>query len=451
MRKWLALSVLVIGLTVGLSKADGQQIGSGLDAVGYSISDVPPLRSDTAYPQCASGVYEQINYTWDYEQNLFGDCGWDSFMIHYTGSVTVPRGVQSVRFGIASDDGSDVTIDGVNFGSWTDKGCSVDYSDRVVSPTGRPLKLDAWFYENGGGTCFMLFWQFNNDYEDWAVVPAWAFSSEAVEPTTTTTTSTTTTTTTQVPTTTSTSTTTTSLITTTTTVPPTTTEPRTTTSTSTTSTSLTPKTTTSTSTTTTTTTEPPTTTTVAETTTTATPRSTTTAVVSPVEPTSTVSPTTTATTVPPTTTTLPPPEKPELVSPAVAELLTNAAQLPQAEIQKAVDNIVADGITKSEAAMLSSNPDIIASVTPEQAHEIFNAVDEGTLTDAQGAAIVEAVQNAPVAIKKQFESAINVYDGHTDTYIPVGSLVTVKQRRVIIVTGLALVTVPVLPARKQDE
>lgn len=438
MRKWLALFVLVIGLTVGLSKADGQQIGSGLDAVGYSISDVPPLRSDTAYPQCASGVYEQINYTWDYEQNLFGDCGWDSFMIHYTGAITIPRGVRSVRFGIASDDGSDVTIDGVNFGLWADKGCSVDYSDRVVLPTGEPLKLDAFFYENGGGTCFMLFWQFDNDYEDWAVVPAWAFSSDVVEPTTTTEEPTTT----QVPTTTSTSTTTTVLKTTTTTTPPTTTEPRTTT-TSTTSTSVAPKTTTSTSTTT-TTTEP-------ETTTTATPRSTTTSVVSPVEPTSTVPPTTTTTTIPSTTTTLPPLDKPELVSPAVAELLTNAAQLPQTEIQKAVDNIVADGISKSEATMLSSNPDIIASVTPEQAHEIFNAVDQGTLTDAQGAAIVEAVQLAPVEIRNQFESAINVYDGHTDTYVPVGSLVTVKQRRVIIVTGLALVAVPVLPARKQDE
>jgi hypothetical protein len=407
MRRWLALGVLALALTMGLSKADGQKMSVGLDVVGYSITDVPHVRSDTKYQKCGNGWYEQINYTWDYEQNLFGDCGWDSFMLHYTGSITIPDGIESVRFAVASDDGSDVTIDGVNFGGWYDKGCSIDYSDRVVLPTNEPLKLDAWMYENGGGTCLMLFWQFNGDDQDWSIVPASAFSNEMVD--TTTTSSSTTTTTTSTTTTSST----TLAPTTTTTLPPTTTTVRpTTTFTSTTSTSTTS---------------------------------------------TTLEPTTTTTSVPPTTTTLKMQDDRTQLDTATSLPVggTSTTTIPptttttQVETTTTTTPPVPPQISAAEAVALATNIKVLETATVEEAKAIFAAIDETHLTDEQGQAIVNAVQNAPTSVRKAFEGSVNVFGGHTDTYVPVGSVISVRQRRVMIVAGLTLLAVPAVPPKRR--
>ena len=402
MRYWLALAVLALALTVGLSKADGQKISSGLNVVGYSITDVPPLRSDTEYQQCGAGWYEQINYTWDYEENLFADCGWDLFMLHYTGFIVIPDGVESVRFGIASDDGSDVTIDGVNFGGWYDKGCSMDYSDRVILPTNEQLKLDAWMYENGGGTCLMLFWQFNGDDQDWFIVPESAFSNEAITPTTTSSSSTTTTTST------TTTSSTTLAPTTTTTLPPTTTtvRPTTTTTSSTTTTTVTP----------TTTTELPTTTTstvpIPQTTVAPLPVLTTTTAPTPTTSTST---STTSTTT--TTTTLPPVVVPPVVSPEVA-------------------------------VALATNPAALATITAEEATQVFEALVVDDLSEEQLVALVSAVQSAPVSVRKSFEASVNVFGGAVDTYVPIGSTVPVKTRRALIAITI-MTSLMVIPTKRK--
>lgn len=169
--------------------APAQAEPQGLDAVGYYVTQIPPSRDDTSYQVCGEGVYPNINWTWDWAENHFGNCGWDQFMIHYTGYITIPEGVSSVRFAVASDDGGLVNIDDTEFGVWWDQGCMITYDERREWTTGEALPLDAWFYENGGGTCFMLFWQFDSDSADWNIVPPEAFSTEP--PVTTTTTSTT--------------------------------------------------------------------------------------------------------------------------------------------------------------------------------------------------------------------------------------------------------------------
>ena len=391
MRRWLALSVLVIGLTVGLSKASGTPVSTGLSVVGYSIDDVPPQKSDSAYPVCGTGWYEQINYTWDYPQNLFGECGWDSFMLHYAGFIQIPAGVDSVRFAIASDDGSDVTIDGHTFGDWSDKGCSIDYSNRLELDTNKPLKIDAWFYENGGGTCFMLFWQFDSDNQDWAVVPWTAFTSE-LPPTTT---LQETTTTTELP--------------TTSTVPPTTVHLTTTTSSLGTSVPFRPV------------------------------ESSTTVVVTT---SSVVDTTTSSTSVPSrTTTTTGAPSSSSTTSsvPPIATTTTTVVTIPP-EVNE---------IPPAEAVALATKAEVLKNVTPEEAAVIFQSIDETHLTDDQGLAIVNAVQNAPTSVRKAFEKGINIFGGHTDTYVPVGSVVPVKARRVIIVTGLLLTVPAVAPRRRK--
>ena len=239
-------------------------------------------------------------------------------------------------------------------------------------------------------------------------------TTTTVEQTTTTTSSTTTTSTT-----TSTSTTTTTTTTSTTVLP---------TTTSTTSTTLAPTTTTSVA---------PTTTSVVSTTTSTVP-----AVV--VATTTTTSTSTTSTIVPTTTTIAPTTTEPlqELVQvdPEVTALLGAISMLPQSEVQAAVENIIEEGVSSEEATALATNPDVIESVTSEQATEIFDAVEVSDLSGEQAEQLVEAVQDAPEEVRAAFEEQINVFGGKFNKYVPIGSVINVGQRKVLIAaTGVLFV------------
>lgn len=146
----------------------------GLSVTGYAWSGDLPMRDLDAYPECGTAVYPNIDQSWD--GLPFEQCDGDYFMLRYSGWVTIPSGVESVRFAIASDDGSAVNIGGVEFGRWADQGCSFWLSDPVALDAGVPLPIEAWFYERGGATCFALWWQLGGLDQDWTVVPASAFT-----------------------------------------------------------------------------------------------------------------------------------------------------------------------------------------------------------------------------------------------------------------------------------
>jgi hypothetical protein len=349
-------------------------------------------------------------------------------MVHYTGYITIPAH-DTIQFWLAADDGGTIKIGLEEFGTWDDKGCSATESG-YLNLEEQSLPLDAWFYENGGGTCFMLAWNIND--AGWEMVPDEAFTNQAIPATSTTTTSTTTTSTT-------------STSTTTTTVAPVETTTTSTTSTSTTST------------------KPP-------------QSSTTSTTTAPIIPTSTVqqiiatiSTTTDAPSNVATTTSTPPPTptpssiqestltttiarasatKAETIDPQVLELVTEIATLPAAEIQNKVNDIISSGINNAEAELLATSPVILENINKETATAIFEAITESNLTADQGQQIVNAVQNAPTTIRKAFEKAINVFGGATDTYVPIGSRVPISSRRIIIITTGLLVALP-SPIRKK--
>ena len=290
------------------------------------------------------------------------------------------------------------------------------------------IEIPAGKYRLRAGTCCWQpdVWRSNNG---WNVQYELSFNGVGSMQTTTTFAPTTTTSTT------TTSTTTTSTTTSTTSTTTTTTLPQTTTSTTTTTTTIPETTTTSTT----------TTSTVPTTTTTNVP----TTVVLLTTPTSTSTITSSTPTIPTTTTTAAPIVT-DTIDAEVLDLVASASALPPEKIRELVTTIIEDGVGKSEAVLLSSDRAILASATTEQVTEILSAVDEGSLTNEQGAAIVSAIQNQVVEVREIFEKEINVFDGHTDTYVAVGSVVTVGQRRVIIVAS-ALLLVPVMPVRKPNE
>ena len=494
--RWLVF--LPVALFALFAPQPAHATQTGLLVRGYQITEFPPTKSDIAYPLCGTSVEPFINATWDYEQNLFGDCGWDSFMLHYTGFLQIPEH-ETIEFFIASDDGGTVKIGTEEFGIWQDQGCSATMSGELQLEAGTQ-QLDAWFYENGGGTCFMLAW--NIDDTGWAIVQPEFFTFEPLTPettstlgtttteSTTTTTSTTSTTTTEPSTTTTVmpaSTTTTSIYLPTTTATPqtTTTTPQTTSSTSlyvsSTTTLLDQPTTTLPSTTTTTSTLPKTTTTTTSTTsiplpipqpvpevvaTTSIPATTTIPEPLP-ETTLTTSPQTTspiipATTIPvltptslsvpsetstsvnaPTTTFLPPDEP--ITAQQFKEVLTALSEATAEQITQIVTTILNSELSTQQAEQLVASPEILAAVSPEQAQQLFEQVEETQLSESMAAVIAEALNDpsVPTEVKEAFEEEINIFGNEGfDTYVPVDSAVTVAVRRTIIAGTTILVALP---------
>ena len=428
--RWLiAAPALLVSLFSFVPTAEAYQVG--LNAVGYTVTEIPPIKSDTAYVECGSDVVPFINVTFDYEQNLFGSCGWDSFMIHYTGYLQIPEH-QTLQMWVASDDGGTVKIGTEEFGVWQDQGCSATEFDLSGTPADS-YPFDAWFYENGGGTCFMLAW--NVDDTGWTIVPPEAFTSE---PPTASTTSTVL----AVPSTTMPESTTSSVLPSTTGLPQTTSTVQENIS-STTTTSTVPVTlyipTTS--------TEPSTTTTepIPE------PQSTTTTtdeeVTTTTEYVTTTSEQPTPTTEPenPTTSVLSPPDEaePPLSNEELETVLDALETADEAEVQALVDEVLEKDLDTSQAASLVSSPTVLASVTSEQAVALFEEISPEELTPAEAEAVVEAVQEASTSVRKAFEAVLNMFEGFADDYVMTGQQVPIKTRRALIaLTAVFLVTAP---------
>jgi hypothetical protein len=153
--------------------------------------------------------------------------------------------------------------------------------------------------------------------------------------------------------------------------------------------------------------------------------------------------TTELTTTSSSSTTIPP--EPELgpeVDPEVFALLNNIANIPQSEVQDAVENIIEEGINPEEATALATNPEVLQAVNADQAAEIFDAVEVSELSDAQAEQLVEAVQGASEEVRAEFEDKINVFDNKFNEYVPIGSSINVGQRKVLIAATGVLFMAP---------
>jgi len=347
----------------------------GLTVIGYSINEVPPARNSFTYPVCGTGTQPFVNVVWEYQQ--LGSCGEDMFMVRYTGLITIPAH-DTIQFWLAADDGGIMKIGTYEWGDWNDKGCSAIETEPMSLPTNQPLAVDGWFYENGGGTCFMLAWNING--QGFEIVPPEAFTTNESEvlPTTSTTNTTSTTSS---------------------TLPETTTTRPTSTTSS--------------------------TTTTAVTTTTITPT------LPPLPTASTTEPTTTTTTS--SSTTLPPVTTTTTIAAATS---TSSTSLPPQ-------------MSPIEALSIASDSDAVAKLNVAEAAEVFQALVLENLPPDQLEQVIAAVQDAPLEIRQVFEKEINVFGGAADNYVPVGSSVDVKTRRVIVVTTAFMIAIPPVPTRRK--
>lgn len=404
----------------------------GLIVTAYEIPPSYPVRDDETYPACNIYVESNINQSWGGES--VGGCRADWVMLHYEGFIQIPEH-ESIEFMVAADDGGTVEIAGVEVGTWNLKACSWSQTITLSVMPGE-YALDGWFYEAGGGTCFMLAWKIDDGY--WEIVPAWAYTTEST-PTTTTSTST---------------------------VPETTVP-----ATSSTSSTLLE---TSTSQPTTTTTEPEPSTTSVETTSTVADTTTSTTQapqpvwVPPATTTTEASTTTTTTSEPPTSTTIPV-QTTEPVSTTVAPQTTIPAStssiasttslsvpdttIPTTTIPETATTIptIQPGISNQQALQQVTNPSIVESLSTAEATVLFAALDEESVTDDQAALIVQALDEAPDEVKEAFEGNVNVFSGIWSSYKMVGQTITVAERVTLVAVANTMGAATAVLRRRNGE
>ena len=114
------------------------------------------------------------------------------------------------------------------------------------------------------------------------------------------------------------------------------------------------------------------------------------------------------------------------------------ADLAPEQVAQVVEALLADEPTQEQATALASSPEVLAVVTPEQATQIFEALDVTELDNTQVAELIAAVQDAPTAIRESFEDTIDIFKNALDTYVPVGSNIPVGTRRTLIAATVGL-------------
>jgi hypothetical protein len=80
----------------------------------------------------------------------------------------------------------------------------------------------------------------------------------------------------------------------------------------------------------------------------------------------------------------------------------------------------------------------LATISPEQANQVFEALVIDDLTDTQLEELIASVSAAPTEVREAFESTVDIFGGGLDSYVPLGSNVPVSTRRTLVT--LAAVT-----------
>ena len=145
----------------------------GLKVEVYTF-DPTALPDRQPYELCATAITTVSNINFDVGGDVVAECQTDFVLIHYSGYLTLDRtGLVSLQSW--ADDGFYLTLDDqVVINDWQLKGCSG--SSALIGVTaGVSMKLDAWFYEYGGGACNIL----RADSMD---IPDSAFTQDIVAP-----------------------------------------------------------------------------------------------------------------------------------------------------------------------------------------------------------------------------------------------------------------------------
>ena len=131
----------------------------------------------------STGTVTSLNYNWGSGYVLDSGRG-SSVIVNFYGYITIPdTGSQDIQFYLYADDGVYMKIDDtVVINDWNDQAPGTwNYVSADQTLTGgSTYYIDAWYYENGGGAAFKLYWDQTGSV---ALVPSSAYSTTIPTPT----------------------------------------------------------------------------------------------------------------------------------------------------------------------------------------------------------------------------------------------------------------------------
>jgi len=129
---------------------------NGLNAKIYDVSgqSIPPVLTESA---TAVEEYTVPVLSENFDSNPRAGLQ-DTFIVKYTGYIVLDT-TTAVSFYGPADDGFRLIVDSVTvINDWYDKGGGGSVSDPVSFTANVPKRIEAWFYENGGGANVELQW-----------------------------------------------------------------------------------------------------------------------------------------------------------------------------------------------------------------------------------------------------------------------------------------------------
>jgi hypothetical protein len=114
----------------------------------------------------------------------------------------------------------------------------------------------------------------------------------------------------------------------------------------------------------------------------------------------------------------------------------DADTISEEQVSSAIDAILEDELSDTEAESLAQSERVLESIDEDQAVEIFAAIELDGLTDAEGAEIVDAVQNADDDVRGAFEDELNIFEGQFDEYVALNSKIDVGERRTVVAVSV---------------
>jgi hypothetical protein len=87
---------------------------------------------------------------------------------------------------------------------------------------------------------------------------------------------------------------------------------------------------------------------------------------------------------------------------------------------------------------------ILSQVPTENLEQFFESLDMSALSPEEQNRVINELNNASEDVKKKFENTVNIYSGTFDEYVPVGSVITVGERKVLIAATGVLFMAPTI-------
>jgi len=88
-------------------------------------------------------------------------------------------------------------------------------------------------------------------------------------------------------------------------------------------------------------------------------------------------------------------------------------------------------------------PESLELLSDDAVEQLVESIADADLTEEQADAIAVALSDAPDNVKEEFEDQVNVFGGQFDLYVPLGSVINVGQRRVVVAATATVLVMPV--------